>query len=880
MAVAPSVRSQAGFSSTVQSFRHAPFGNGEQMFGRDFWFAPIHQSADPSSYFALYVASPDSGTVHVQLGNTGPSLSTRVIAHRDTTLLLPAAWILGSSGVVEAKGIHVWSLDADLTCHFLSNVGYSADGTYLIPTLGLGTEYVVAAYAALFMGSGNGAVDYPSEFSVVATQDNTTVTITPTSDIRMEKSSGACCSCVYAPQGQPIQVVMNRGDAIQCKTTCASDCDNYDLTGTVIRSTQPVGVIGGSDCPNIPCDFAYCDHVCHMLPTVDSWGKTYYSVPFFQSAGQPPQHNASTFLVIATKPGQVIRRQNQVYFSSSKAFDFYWRSDVDQSSTWSSDQPFLLVQYHNSASYPDNVDGSGDPSEVVLTPKEEYMKSILFQAPVTIGKNGSFVNYANIIAHSGDQNVLLDGSNAKKYTQIYIDGICVGYRATVSPGAHSVTSDSGVTVYCYGYGTYESYAWSGALGVVSQITSDSIPPLASVSPLTCQIVRITVVDSGQNASKLQGYKIDSAVNLQLNPDVPTTNGDSIALYDATVLDPASPGLLRARFYDLAGNWTTVTLGYAPTTSARVGPLQQSFGSADSGHCTYRYDTIINNGVGTFTFTNLKLTRGNQGFTIDSADTSPLPFGKSHLIKLCFRPISAATVTDTLELTAQCGKIIGALTGNGGPTNFIVTDHDFDTVIVGSMVSGVASIINQSTLSFISIDSVWLESPGFFQILPNQAGHVAPPQFLIAPQASDTVQFQFVTSSLSALGPYETKWHALSRAIMGQGETGIRTGTLTAFVTAPQASVLHSELKAVTLSVSPNPARDELWVRIIGGSTTRAMLPVLRLYDILGRALAIQQTPMLSGDGVVLNLSSLEDGVYYLKAMTGDLNMMRRIVIQR
>ncbi len=444
---------------------------------------------------------------------------------------------------------------------------------------------------------------------------------------------------------------------------------------------------------------------------------------------------------------------------------------------------------------------------------------------------------------------------------------------SVSPA----TADSGVGVYCYGYGYDESYAWAGTLGVGFLPNSkDTSAPLATVSSTTCQSVHVALTDSGVNATKLFMYHIDTIRNMTFVPDTLWITGDTLATtyYDATVINPADSAMIRVNAYDMAGNWTTITSSFSPTLAGQISPKLQQFGSGDSSRCTYLYDTLVNAGVGTFSFLGLHLARGDQGFSIDSAVMTPLAQGEHRAVKICFRPQQAAIVFDTLQFSSNCGYVASVLTGNGGATNFIVTDHDFDTTVLGASVAGSAYIINLSQLATVGIDSVWVDNPWNFQIVPNQTGHVAPPQFSIPLHGADTVQFQFTTQLSRGTGPYKTNWHAISRAIIGPGESGMRTGTLTAFVSGPPASVAQTTQDALTLTVSPNPAQTEIDVHITGA---RDILPQVVMLDVLGRTVAFPPPPLAAGGLVRLDVSSLPDGVYYLRASSGGATASKLIV---
>ena len=64
-------------------------------------------------------------------------------------------WEIKTNNLIEDKGIHVYSKDADITAYEMSHNSYTSDGMYVIPPIGWGNDYVVAAYAALAGTSGN-----------------------------------------------------------------------------------------------------------------------------------------------------------------------------------------------------------------------------------------------------------------------------------------------------------------------------------------------------------------------------------------------------------------------------------------------------------------------------------------------------------------------------------------------------------------------------------------------------------------------------------------------------------------------------------------------------------------------------------------------------
>ncbi len=244
--------------------------------GRDLWFTMARNyESQGGKYYQLYVTSPNATTVNIQV--TGGTTFKKAIQPLEVLpFIIPLGWEVTSSGVVEDLAIRIWSTNADLTAYMLSRNPATSDGMYIIPTIGWGTEYVVAGYHSLYEGFGT-TYDYPSEFSIVANQDNTVCQVIPTGDIRKNGLKNE----VLHKKGAAFTETLDRGQCVQYMLTEAQNADDYDVTGTIVRSNKPVGIVGASQCPNIPPEYPYCDHICDMIPPIRTWAKTYYTLPFY-----------------------------------------------------------------------------------------------------------------------------------------------------------------------------------------------------------------------------------------------------------------------------------------------------------------------------------------------------------------------------------------------------------------------------------------------------------------------------------------------------------------------------------------------------------------------------------------------------------------------
>lgn len=445
--------------------------------GRDFWFCIPQNYAptlDPTRYFYLYITPATNTSVYIQIGNS-PVLTRSGTANKTITLssLPPGNEIsksaeLQNSGVIENKAIHVWSDDADLSVSFLSKAPFTSDGMYCIPTIGWGKEYIVASYNAFIIDPK--IADLPSEFTIVAKEDNTQATITPSADIRLDGSP----SVVAHPKDTTFTITLNKGECVQYQTATPPS-DQTDLSGTHISSDKLIGVEGASVCPNIPVGDPSCDHILEMLIPTRAWGKRYFTAPF---AGR--KFGGDGFLIVGTEPGQIINRNGLHAAALGTKFDYAYIYDVTGVSDWTSNAPFMLVQYVLSSTHlaPSTSNrNQGDPAMLAINPTEQFTSELLFTIPTQILASGqaSFTNYLTVVSPRAHRELLfLDGQKVGAWTGTIsstisiIDSTWEVIRATFKTnqgeGAHTLTSDTVIGAYIYGFSTDDSYAMSCGLG--------------------------------------------------------------------------------------------------------------------------------------------------------------------------------------------------------------------------------------------------------------------------------------------------------------------------------------------------------------------------------------------------------------------------------
>ena len=228
---------------------------------------------------SLFVTSDvsTSGTVAIPgLGFTAPFAVT---AGTVTTVAIPAGAAVTTADGIESKGIHVTAAD-EVTVYGLNQLAFSTDAYLGLPTDVLGQEHLVLAYGNGGVGAVNG-----TQFGVVAPEDDTTVTITPS------VTTGS------RPAGVAYSVVLDAGQTYQLQNSASATAD---LTGTEVTSDKPVAVFGGHRCANVPITAAACDHLVEQLPPTDAWGESFVTVPL------ATRLNGDTVRVLASADGTTV----------------------------------------------------------------------------------------------------------------------------------------------------------------------------------------------------------------------------------------------------------------------------------------------------------------------------------------------------------------------------------------------------------------------------------------------------------------------------------------------------------------------------------------------------------------------------------------------
>ena len=398
--------------------------------GTNFWVGYTAHIDGTKSQLSLYLTSTVNTTATVSIPLLGISNNYAITANNVTIVDVSSAAYVGTSEVIEAKGIQVVSEHPIVVYAHIYSQNRSA-ATLVLPANTLGREYFATSYTP-------DVSNQYAEFMVVGTEDNTTVEITPKAVTLSGKAAN-----------EPFQISLNKGEVYQVQSA-------FDLTGSKIVSVsngeqtcKKIAVFSGNSFVGIGCTGSR-DNLYQQQYPLSTWGSNFVTAPFKTRVG------GDIFRVLAASHNTIVTVNGITKTLNSGEF---WEFLSAEANYITADKPVAVVQYARTQNC-DNV--TGDPDMIILNPVEQTLQDITLYSSPFYKITGHYINV--VMKTEFTSTFRLDGAPAS-FTPVASNPGYSYAQITVSAGNHRLTANHGFNAMAYGFGQVESYGYSAGANI-------------------------------------------------------------------------------------------------------------------------------------------------------------------------------------------------------------------------------------------------------------------------------------------------------------------------------------------------------------------------------------------------------------------------------
>ena len=422
---------------------------GQSNEGRDFWFGFMEHRDKGENTMVVMISSRSTTTGSISIPKQGYQTDFSVNANDVTVIQLPNYVETIGSEYTNDNGIHI-SSSADVSVYIHQYFGMRSEASVVLPSVSLGNAYYVMSFTGVSDNFGGGP--YPSEFLIVASEDETNITYKLAGDTQNGKKKGTSHN-----------LILSKGEVHQIR----SNDWLTDLTGTYVSGDKDFAVFAGTPWSQVPVNCTAMDNLLEQMYPVSTWGTRYVASPFYGTSDD-------LYRIIAAEHNTNVRiegtRTENIILNAGEYFDY----SSSQGSYIESDRPISVAQFIKG----NNCNGGvGDPSMVILNTVQQIRDTVTLFNSVFFAIDQ---NYINVICKKDEEDLIfIDNQKVVdlgiSFTAIGEEGLFLFATINTSVGAHTLfTEGCGIIAMAYGYGNIESYAYSGGASFID-INENPIP---------------------------------------------------------------------------------------------------------------------------------------------------------------------------------------------------------------------------------------------------------------------------------------------------------------------------------------------------------------------------------------------------------------------
>lgn len=371
------------------------------------------------------------------------------------------------SNITNPKGALRITSDFPITVTALSQSNVSTDASAISPlsSLGTNTQYrVMANYPSLIS-------DGYSSFIIVASHDNTMITINPSVDIA-DRPNIATTGTLAHTANVPYTITLNKGETYQAQSLSGTNNASGDLTGTLVESVNdchPFMLFGGTTYSNIPSGSQ--DHLYNQITPNHELGQEYLLAPFYEAVNYQ-------YRVLATEDNTTVNISGVTGAITLNAGQYFTGDANNETRRITADKNIAVAQFMKSGNFNGASTNIGDPSMVMINPQNQTVNTFSYipldmnALPTTPTTHALTI----IVPSTGTNtvyldNVLLPTSDFQIFSALPTYSYAI---KEVSVGGHNISSSEGIVVYAYGLKIQESYAFSSGFSAQNTLADFTI----------------------------------------------------------------------------------------------------------------------------------------------------------------------------------------------------------------------------------------------------------------------------------------------------------------------------------------------------------------------------------------------------------------------
>ena len=362
-------------------------------WGKQFWYGDILNGTNRRSNrdLKIFITSIKgaSGTIETPANPAFLPVEFEVPENGVIEINYPIAQDVLEHDSITPKGIYI-SSDNDVGIYSLVFDENNTDALTLIPANKLAKEYVLSGYNDFYWS--------PSEYAVIATEDNTLLTLEPNGVFERANRNK-----IYP--GEKLEVILQKGEMYYFNSVFQ---ETLGLTGSPIYADKPIAAIVRHTCSMVPIRSHFCDRLVEQLPAVQEWGSKHALIPYASRKKDLVRIVSNEDNTLISIDGYATRYINKGEF---------WEYHLTEPQYIESSSP-VLVSHFSASDYFDRAEREVDPyygtsvmyfNDYGINRSPIYYESVDFKESydVSIDPSTSDFNYVVLYVEEGKQDSVL-----------------------------------------------------------------------------------------------------------------------------------------------------------------------------------------------------------------------------------------------------------------------------------------------------------------------------------------------------------------------------------------------------------------------------------------------------------------------------------------